>query len=171
MMNGAFSIRSPLTVALLLQPEVAISPGAVGGPGAAVSTLSVPPGRPKVGEPQIEYWSCVYIGPLILSPVIQLITPQSRRAAVAQERGAVLVVGRVGVGVRVERLVDRVPEEVERRVAAEAGDDRPGRLVAPVASAPCPVNFIRKLPVAKSIIVPTGFVVLHAPAPFAGTAT
>ena len=75
-MNGAFSIRSPLTVALLLQPEVAIIPGAVGGPGAAVSTLSVPPGRPKVGEPQIEYWSCVYIGPLILSPLIQLITPQ-----------------------------------------------------------------------------------------------
>ncbi len=62
---------------MLLQPEVVIRPGAVGGPGAAVLTASVPPGRPKVGAPQIEYWSWVYIGPLSLSLVIHEITPQS----------------------------------------------------------------------------------------------
>ena len=44
--------------------------------GAAVLIVSVPPARPKVGLPQIEYWSCVYIGPLILSPEIKEIVPQ-----------------------------------------------------------------------------------------------
>ena len=40
-------------------------------PGALLSILSPGP-RPNVGEPEIRYWSLVYIGPLITSPVTQL---------------------------------------------------------------------------------------------------
>src|ERR1019366_10446098 len=40
-------------------------------PGAALSILSLAL-RPNVGEPLIRYWSWVYIGPLITSPLTQL---------------------------------------------------------------------------------------------------
>src|ERR1700730_13514273 len=66
---GAFGTGVPLIVALpQLFPEQILE-GLV--PGAALSILSLEL-RPNVGEPRIRYWSCVYIGPLITSPLTQL---------------------------------------------------------------------------------------------------
>ena len=77
LMKGAFSWSVPLTVWLSEQlPEL---PRIIAGsdpPGAADAMVSLVV-RPKVGEPQISYWSWVYVGPAMLSPLIQLMSLQS----------------------------------------------------------------------------------------------
>ena len=74
---GAFGTAVPLNTALPQSSSwivplalfAQMSAGLV--PGAALSILSLAL-RPNVGEPSTRNWSCVYIGPLITSPVTQL---------------------------------------------------------------------------------------------------